>query len=341
VGLFEKGPVRRLSEFTTKLQAIVERFSDDASLVDGADAIPFSHLDALAAVGLYGAFAPVAEGGLGLGLGELCGIVEELASACLASTFVMIQHFRLLAAVLDPFAPPLLRGEFSRVVGGETKGGVALGGLLPGPAKLIATPTQDGWLLDGEAPWVSGWGLIDQLYVAARGPNDTVVNLVVEAKNQSGLVVSRHNLSALNATVTVKLNFNSMAVEGNRFIGQVPYDPSREAPEGLRVNGSLALGVARRSCTLLGPTPLDDELRSRRDELDQADAGTMALARAGACELAVRASHALAVERGSSSVLQGDVAERTAREAALLLTFGSRPAIRRALLEHFGVATPT
>jgi hypothetical protein len=65
----------------------------------------------------------------------------------------------------------------------------------------------------------------------------------------------------------------------------------------------------------------------------------MPLARAGACELAVRAAHALAVQRGSSSVLEGDVAERTAREAALLLTFGSRPAIRRALLQRFGVAT--
>lgn len=331
--------MRRLSEFATKLQVIVERFSSDASEVDRADAIPASHLDALAAIGLYGAFAPVSEGGLGLTLRELCGVVEELASACLASTFVWIQHFRLLAAVLDPSAPPLLRDQFSKVLGGETKGGVALGGLLPGPAKMIATPAEDGWLLDGEAPWVSGWGLVDRLFVAARGPDDTVVNFLIEAKDQRGLVVSRHRLSALHATVTVKLNFDELAIGADRVLGQVPYDPSQEAPEGLRVNGSLALGVARRSCTLLGPTPLEDELRSRRDELDQANFETMPLARAGACELAVRAAHALAVQRGSSSVLEGDVAERTAREAALLLTFGSRPAIRRALLQRFEVAT--
>ena len=86
------------------------------------------------------------------------------------------------------------------------------------------------------------------------------------------------------------------------------------------------------------PTSLDDELRECRDKLDAADAETMALARGGACELAVRASLALAVERGSSSVISGGIAERSVREAALLLTFGSRPAIRRELLQQFGVA---
>lgn len=331
-----KGPVRRLSEFATKLQNVVGRFTDDAAEVDRADSLPADHLDELAALGLYGAFAPVSDGGLGLSLNELCDVVEVLASACLATTFVWIQHFRLLAGALDPAAPLLLRDQKSKVIDGEVKGGVALGGLLPGPARLKATSTAKGWSLSGEAPWVSGWGLIDQLFVAARGPGDTVVNFLVAAKDQPGLVATRHRLSALNASVTVRLDFDALAVRGDQVIGQVPYDPAHEAPEGLRVNGSLALGVARRCCTLLGPTPLDDELRGCRNGLDNADTVTMALARARACELAVRASHALAVKRGSSSVIAGDVAERTAREAALLLTFGSRPAIRLTLLKQFG-----
>jgi len=36
---------------------------------------------------------------------------------------------------------------------------------------------------------------------------------------------------------------------------------------------------------------------------------------------------------GQLSVMSGDVAERTVREAALLLTFGSRPAIKQSLLK--------
>jgi len=47
-----------------------------------------------------------------------------------------------------------------------------------------------------------------------------------------------------------------------------------------------------------------------------------------------RAASTLCTHRGSSSVLRGDVGERTAREATLLLAFGSRPAIRAALLDY-------
>lgn len=328
-----------MSEFTTRLKRVVDIFSDDAFDVDRADSIPISHLDQLADLGLYGAFAPVSDGGLGLGLPAMCSVVEELAAACLATTFVWIQHFRLLAAVLDPTGPAVLRNQRLKVISGEVRGGVALGGMLPGPARMSATPNSDGWLLDGEAPWVSGWGIVDELFIAARGPDQTVVSFVIDAKDQPGLDVTRHQLSAINATATVRLGFDALLIDATRMIGEVAYDPTRETPEGLRVNGSLALGVARRCCTLLGPSPLDEELEGRRGELDNATMQTMALARAGACELAVRASHALAVHRGSSSVTLGDIAERTAREAALLLTFGSRPAIKQALLDDFG-STP-
>ncbi len=61
-------------------------------------------------------------------------------------------------------------------------------------------------------------------------------------------------------------------------------------------------------------------------------------ARAAAAALAHRASGALAVSTGSASVRAGSVAERTAREALFLLVFGSRPAIREALLGRFGAA---
>jgi hypothetical protein len=186
---------------------------------------------------------------------------------------------------------------------------------------------------------VSGWGVVDQLFVAARGPDNTVINIVIDAHDQPGLEVTRHHLSALNASATVRLVFNSLSVEGERMVSQIPHDPSRETPEGLRVNGSLALGVTRRCCALLGTSPFDDELVRRRSDLDSATMENMAQARAGACELAARASHALAVYRGSSSVISGDIAERTAREAALLLTFGSRPAIKQALLNDLGATS--
>jgi alkylation response protein AidB-like acyl-CoA dehydrogenase len=327
-----------VTEFSRSLAAVVEHFSDDAAQVDRAEEVPRDHFDALAGLGLYGVFAPIEFGGLGLGVKELCDTVEELASGCLASTFVWIQHLRLLGAMLDPTTPEHLREQLPDVVSGATRGGVALAGLLPGPPRLTAKAVEGGWSLSGDAPWVSGWGLIDVLCIAARGPDDTVVSCLVPAADQRGLTATRWHLSALNASSTVRLEFASFFVGDDDVTSRAPFDPGSERAEGLRVNGSLALGLVRRCCALLGPSPLDDELERCRATLDLGDATSMAGARAGASELAVRAAHALAVYRGSSSVVAGDIAERCQREAAVLLTFGSRPAIRAALLTQFGAA---
>ncbi len=320
------------------LAPVFELFAADAEAVDRTGVLPREHLDALAAIGLYGAVAPRDEGGWSLDLGELAEVVEELAAACLASAFIWIQHFRLLEAALDERSGAVVRSRRAEIVAGHLKGGISLTGLQPGPARLTATPTSEGWSLRGASPWVSGWGLVDVLYVAARTTSNDVVHLVLAPEDQRGLSVTPYDLVALDATRTVRLDYDDVAVPSERVIAVTPYAGGVGPPEGLRVNGALALGVARRCTRLIGDSGLDDELTRCRDALARADATQIAAARAGACELAVRAAHALAVYRGSPSVLRGDVAERTAREASLLLNFGSRPAIREALLRVFGAA---
>jgi len=320
-------------EIRERIDEVADQLRVSAPEIDASESIPTHHFDSLVACGLYGAFAPTSMGGLELDLDAVCTIVEDLSSACLTTTFVWIQHFRLLAALLDPATSEGIRELLPHVVSGQLKSGVALSGLLPGPARLKATETKDGWRLDGEAPWVSGWGIVDVLFLTARQSDDTVVSFVMEANDKSGLEVTRHQLSAMNASSTVQLVFTDFHVPRTCYVGSQPFAPGLERPEGLRVNGSLALGVARRCCELLGPTSLDDELRRCRDNLDAYDTTNIAIARARATELAVRAAHVLAVSRGSRSAISGDIAERTSREATLLLVFASRPAIKEALLD--------
>ncbi|MGB8195452.1 MAG: acyl-CoA dehydrogenase family protein [Acidimicrobiales bacterium] len=198
---------------------------------------------------------------------------------------------------------------------------------------MVATESHDGWRLIGDAPWVSGWGIVDVLFVTARQPDDVVVSFVIDAVEQPGLSVTRHHLSAMNASATVRLDFKDFQVPFDRYVGSQPYAPGQERPEGLRVNGSLALGITRRCCELLGPSALDDELLQCRADLDSFESKDIYVSRARAAELAVRAAHALAVSRGSRSAIVGDIAERTTREAALILVFGSRPAIKDSLLD--------
>jgi alkylation response protein AidB-like acyl-CoA dehydrogenase len=313
----------------------------DAMRVDGLDVLPAAHLDALAAAGLYGAPVPAEAGGLGLDLAASCAVVEELASGCLATTFVWLQHRGVVMTLAAEGTPAVLRDRWlAPACRGEARGAIALGGLLPGPPRLRARPSGDGWRLDGEAPWVTGWGLTDLLLVAARGPDDSIVSLILDAAPQAGLTMTRERLAAVNASVTVRLDFDGVLVPGERWAGQVPFDPAESLrPDRLRINGSLALGLVRRCVRLLGPGPLDDELAAGRERLDEALAvgpEAMAQARAAASELAIRAAAALAVRQGSRSVTADQHVQRLVREAMFLLVFGSRPGIRSALLRRLG-----
>lgn len=329
------GGARVAGSVANAVGTLTDKFFADAARVDDAAAVPASHLEGLAAAGLYGALVPKALGGLGLDMDGVSDVIEVLASGCLASTFVWIQHFGLTRALMDPATPEHLRAWLPRAVRGDLKGGVSLAGRLPGPPRLLAEPAADGWTLSGEAPWVSGWGVVDVLLVHARGPEDTVVQLLVDATDQPGIQVDRAPLSAMNASATVRLNFTGLSVPGDRVVSRTPFYPSQPERHGIRTNGSLALGVVRRCCAMIGPSPLDGALSAAREALSLATPDTIHQARAGASALAVRAASALMVHRGSRGAFRGDVAGRLTREAALLLVFGSRPGIKAGLLEHF------
>ena len=91
---------------------------------------------------------------------------------------------------------------------------------------------------------MTGWGLIDLVQVVARGPDDTVVTLIMDAAAQPGLTVTRQRLAAVDASVTVRLGFDGVVIPQERFVDQVAFDPAVSVqPPGLRINGSLALGV--------------------------------------------------------------------------------------------------
>ena len=90
--------------------AVVRRLAGDvlfpeAMRVDRLTVLPAAQLDALAAEGLYGAPVPVQAGGLGLDLETYCAVAEELASGCLTTTFVWLQH-RGLAMTLAAEGTP-------------------------------------------------------------------------------------------------------------------------------------------------------------------------------------------------------------------------------------------
>jgi hypothetical protein len=197
-----------------------------------------------------------------------------------------------------------------------------------------------GFLLRGAVPWMTGWDQVDVIYVwalaaplvAAPGAHHDLLAALIDSRASATLRASLRSLVAANASRTVALVFDGHFVPDERIVSRAPYTPPPAHDAGGRLNGSLALGVSGRCLTLMGPSELDRELEARRAELDAAGDDTLARARAAAVELAHRASGRLIAALGSESLGTDHHAQRLAREAAFLIAFGSRPAIRHALL---------
>ncbi|OLB65233.1 MAG: hypothetical protein AUI10_07720 [Actinobacteria bacterium 13_2_20CM_2_72_6] len=189
-----------------------------------------------------------------------------------------------------------------------------------------------GYVIDGEAPWVTGWDMVDTLHTAARDESGTVVWALLDAVAGNGLQVEPLDLVAVRASRTVVLRFDGYFVPDERVTRIHPYAEwaARDAAN-LRLNGSLALGVAARCVALLDSAPLRGALDGCRGALDAGTPEGLPEARAAASALAARAAAALATAQGSGAVLRGSHAERLTREALFLLVFGSRPAIKAAL----------
>ena len=312
-------------------QFAAEVLAPAADEVDRTGLIPASHLDELARLGLYGALGPAAAGGLALDRSDFLQSIEVLAAGCLATTFVWLQHHPAVRAVQESHSADRWLAD---LCSGVVRAGVGVGGVRPGVEPLRVRRDGDDWLLDGTVPWVTGWGLVDVLQVAARDEDDGVTWLLVDAEDGPGRCGDPVDLSVLTATRTATLVFERHRVPGDRVTGRTSYDEWQAADVmSLRGAGSLALGVAAR-CGTAAPGALE-AVRRRLDAADgEGRVAALAEARALASELALRCAAGAMVAEGSGSVLAGSAAARSLREAAFLLVFGSRPAIRDALVER-------
>jgi alkylation response protein AidB-like acyl-CoA dehydrogenase len=324
------------TELVTSAARIAEETLFPAALAtDRAPLVPAGLLDQLAAAGFYGLVGPVEAGGLGAGAATRAAVTEVLASGCLTTTFVWTQHHGAVRTLAELSPEAVRRRWLGPLCAGTTRAGVAFAGLRrPGPPILTARRSSGGWVLEGTAPWVTGWGRIDVVHVAARDDHGQVVWALVDAEETPSLRVQVLPLAAVTASGTVTLRFHGHPVADERVTLVEDFEAwrARDAA-GLRPNGAFALGLTRRCCALLGPSELDGELADARDQLERATPEATPAARARASLLAVRAASRLVVSGGGRSMLTDNHAQRLAREAMFLLVFGQTASIRQAQLE--------
>lgn len=326
----------------TAFLALATRLADEelypnATAVDTGQRPLRENLDLLARHGCYGAALPPEAGGLGLDLATIALVAEILASGCLSTTLTLGQHQGITSMVAGLGSPQVRERWLPGLASGEIRSGAAFTGAIPGPPRLTVRQTPGGYRVDGAAPWVSGWGMVDVLGTAARDADDSIHWLLIDAEESMTLQVRPQRMLAANATHTVTVEFTNHTVPTDRLVAvRTQADHAQGEPISKLLNGALGLGVARR-CVLL----LDDPAWTA--ELDSVRAGLVAMAdidaaRARAAEFAVRAATAAVARGGAQAVLEDSAPQRLLREAGLMLVFSSRPAIRDGLLRRLAPA---
>ncbi|MFP5022233.1 acyl-CoA dehydrogenase family protein [Pseudonocardia phyllosphaerae] len=310
----------------------------DAVEVDRTGHVPQEHWDLLAREGFYGLAkegAPELPG--------LVAILEALFGGCLSTAFTWVQHQGAVFGLTHSKNTELRDAYLPDMLAGRAKAGVAFAGALADPPRLRAHPDGEGYLLDGDAPFVSGWGVIDVLSVSAVDPDGNVVSGLIDAREADGLSVTPLDLLAGQGTATVRLQFDDFPLPAGRVISVAPLAGFAAFQTfGSRLNASLACGVADRAIRLLpdsaaeAATTLRRSLDETRTALDGglADPATLPAARAAASDLALRAAGALFAATGSTAMDPAGHPSRLLREAAFSLVAASRPEMRALLVDR-------
>ncbi|WP_419932889.1 acyl-CoA dehydrogenase family protein [Candidatus Poriferisodalis sp.] len=326
------------AEFLSTAQQLADGVLFERALdVDESGEVPTDNLDLFRDAGFYGLWTPREIGGCGFDELERLAILEALAGGCLTTAFVWAQHGGGSAnAARMPSGSPLYERWARALATGQARGGVAFAHILRPEPCLFAERSGEGWVLRGVAPFVTGWGHIDAVLVAAHEA-DRLVWMLLPADEAPTLTSRRLRLAAVDSSVTVELHFDGHAVGDGDVVEVIDYqDWLSFYRTGLRTNGALMLGVAGRALKLLGPSPLDAELDAARTALHAAEVDEMPDRRAQVGYVGIRATSALVSSVGGRAITLGHHAQRLAREALFLLVQGQTADIRSGHLRRLG-----
>lgn len=329
----------RVNSWIERAQHLADEvLAPHAAAVDRTGEIPRTHFDALAAAGFYG--ITMADD---LDATSFTEVGEILVAACLPTTFVWAQHLGVSRRIANSPNHELRDRLTVALRDGRTRTGVSYAGATDHPT-LIARRVEGGYLLDGTAPFVTGWGFVDVIGVLARDEADpnSLISVLIPAEAGPHLQVRPIPLAAADASRTVVAEFDGLPVPDTDVDNRISLR-SFNASTILATwrNASLALGIVRRCVRELDYLGVDtgslvNETARIRTELDAALSGQADIyqACAAAADLAVRSAGLLFTATGSAAAVRGSTAERSVREAAFTLVFGSRPPLRAALLDR-------
>ena len=218
--------------------ARVRAYADDALRPTGLrtdrESVTRERVSELARLGLLNHLAPAELGGAGLDRAADRRLHELVAGGCFNTWLVWAQHAPLVGRLASAVAEGGPVSALARqVLRGEVLVGAAISDIRRFPrGHLSAGRTARGWVLDGVASWVSGWGLHAALAVAAVDESTrTVVTALVPV--QPAMRASPLDLAAVRGSRTSRVQLHDLVVDEEQVIGTEALDDWRHKDLGV------------------------------------------------------------------------------------------------------------
>jgi len=339
-------------------QVAQDELADMADQVDAATISPQPQVEALARAGLLGLHLPREMGGAD---GDFdSGILARLilAAGCGVTTFVVLQHLfatKTMRYLMDEDGRDLLP-ECAHMAGMDWLTGVCLAHLgRKHAASVTAEFDGDDIVFHGEAPWLTGWGMIRRVLVGGKDPDGRSIIALADLDGQEEAihVVSPYRLQVMEATSTVSPIFTGFRVPRSRLVAVL--DQSWQLDPGMRIHldaAGCSLGMGGAANLRLhrrGQQREDDTLLRASETLaisladmwrrlwslatdNRANLDERELCRAECNLLSNRVAYALIAAEGGSADLVGNTANRLFREAFAYTFNAHTPSFRDALL---------
>lgn len=311
---------------------------------------------ALAEAGLLGLAIPREYGGLDASGVTQREYTEILAAACGVTTFIQAQHHGSSRLIANGPNEALKRRLLPDLAVGRTLCAISFAHLRrPGPPVLRADLVSGGYRLNGTAPWVTGWGLMNQVVFGATLPDGRFVYVWSPGTREefadlfTGIAPPDGNwgtlrasaplpLCAMNASATVELTLEDWFVPETHWLTESDRETmQRNDRNGVLGATAMPLGCAAASVRVLCETAERRSIPALRraaeafgKEWEAARAQVEAWSgrpgepdffanairiRAWCIEMAVRAAHAAVTASSGAANMLTHPAQRLLREA--------------------------
>lgn len=345
------------------LKELCSQLREMSARLDQPNAWPEEQLRRCGEHGVFEWFLSKESGGQGWSDADIIRGYLDLSAACLTTTFVITQRMgacRRIEISGNEFArrellPPLLSGETFATVGISHL--TTSRRHLARPV-LRATETDEGFVLDGFSPWVTGSPFADVVVVGATLDDGRQILVALKSDLPGVSTPPAVELVGVSASQTGPVNCEQVVVE-RKWLLAGPVEEVMKQGIGAKSGGlqtsTLAIGLAGAAIDFLEleaskrpdltepTTSLRDEWQPLRSDLlsaacDEPVCSTEDL-RTRANSLALRASQAaLAAAKGTGYVV-GHPAGRWCREALFFLVWSCpQPVMAANLCELAGIA---